>query len=422
MDSTLRTNFRSAHYAGLFGLSISLAMSSATFAQAEMEQKTRAGSLTKQRAAVVTNTKPSENKTTITQSKANPAAGVNTVPASSPNNKTGSNTNVRTKAAKFFGEGKYAQAVSAAQEAINQNPEDMAAIYCQAIAYQQMHLFRIAEEELQECLQANPNNLDAKLALAQCWSNDGKLSKAVEYLEGLQKQFPKNADVIYNLAFTYRMYGDVNAWDAAARQAVELDPKREDSWKLLIRALLTHFDFSYAEKNAEIYLQKFPNKPGPYMLTIQGIYLVEERFGEIAVLLDQARRNHALAPSDYEELAKQFREMAVITSRRSGRKSRVDHFIYLMLEEKTLKYAHEIAPKDLSCSLQLATNLVAQNKRREAAPLVRQVLDALPTNPQALDLAPLVFTGKGDIAGRLKDDLRRLFKNANASAANSAKK
>jgi tetratricopeptide (TPR) repeat protein len=236
----------------------------------------------------------------------------------------------------------------------------------------------------------------------------------------MDKKHPNNPDIVFNLAYVYAEYGDVIAWDTTAKRAVALAPNKEDPYKLLIGGQLAHYDFSLAEKSADSYLKKFPQKPGPYRVLIEDFYLNQQRWDEARKTFDLAESRKVFDAGNYLSLGEIFNHKAGQFEISKKLKDKESALACRALAERSLKDALLTDPSNLHTQLELAQALVKQQKIREAAPLVEKASIIAPRDMVVQSLVRTVMPGKKDIAAQLKFMLRDYFSPKKTTTSSAA--
>lgn len=302
--------------------------------------------------------------------------------------------------------GNYFAALQAGQRVLNLTPADVRYLYNVALCHQLIGQTSLAVEEYRSVLGSFPDHLEAKIGLCQCLLKEKRTKEAVIMLEELAAKKPLNADVWFNLAAAYKSYGDGLGWDAAARKAIQLDPLKPQYYPMLIQGQLAHFDFSEAEKTANAFRDRFPRSGEPYAVLFMDFYLTDNRPDKAFLLFDKMSKETGISEDIYILLGKAFRKKYLQTAQCPEYLLRKNAPDWLELSELSLRKCVYARPDNMHYALELATTLVAENKRTQAWPLVKGVIVRLPEDPVAQELWREVAGNNRDIAGRLKAALR----------------
>jgi len=87
-------------------------------------------------------------------------------------------------------------------------------------------------ETLQKLLQDDPSNFQARRELAILLANNGFNEEALSNLQYLEKYFPEDCELQYNIGILYEKNKDLDKAEAAYRKALEINPQEDFYYNL----------------------------------------------------------------------------------------------------------------------------------------------------------------------------------------------
>ena len=87
-------------------------------------------------------------------------------------------------------------------------------------------------EKLQEILKKDPSNFQARRELSVILANNGFNEEALSNLKYLEKYFPDDAEIAYNIGIIYEKLKDLKKAEAAYKKAVSISPQADFYYNL----------------------------------------------------------------------------------------------------------------------------------------------------------------------------------------------
>jgi tetratricopeptide (TPR) repeat protein len=192
----------------------------------------------------------------------------------------------------YWQKGDLTDAIATLKHACELNPRLEAPDAMMGFCYYQMRNFTAAQQELSNALRLNPTDRNVKLFLARSLVATGDFERAKSLLEQLQKEDPKNLQVLFSLGMVYAKLAKSNL------MAIEkIDP---DSY--LVEVLLARADeaqelYSDAAEHYKKAIEKapVPDVPDLYYHYAHVLWLG----GRFQEALTEYRRVLKLNPYDY---------------------------------------------------------------------------------------------------------------------------
>lgn len=104
------------------------------------------------------------------------------------------------------------------------NPKDTRGLFGVTETLASEHRMNDAIAEMQKALQADPDRMDLKIALANLYTRAEKYDPAIEIYKSLVDKQPKSADLWFKLAEAYRRKGEINLAIDSFRRSSEAAP------------------------------------------------------------------------------------------------------------------------------------------------------------------------------------------------------
>ena len=173
-----------------------------------------------------------------------------------------------TNGAQLFAEGKYAEALTRFQAAVESNPNDANSYY--NIAAVQHYLGRVnndanqyaqAGQNYQTCLTKNPNHTSAYRGYAVWFMEQNRKSEAFELLKNWNNQNSASPDAKIELARLHQENGEVREAIDYLAAAIALDPKNARAHRALGFLREQSSDWNQAIINYKHSLEADPNQP-----------------------------------------------------------------------------------------------------------------------------------------------------------------
>ncbi len=187
----------------------------------------------------------------------------------------------------------YPQAVTFYEKALRADPKLMPVHFNMAVALGQLNEYSKAADHLRAFLKAYPNNARGRQLLGLCLMESGDMKGALVQREASYKDNPKDASILYALAFTNARAGDVNRAADLLRKS-ESNPAQAK----LIEGLIEYRRGRFAEAKtlfAEV-LRLSPSN-GAALTALGRLELLDHNDAEAIRLLEHALQ---LNPSDAE--------------------------------------------------------------------------------------------------------------------------
>jgi cellulose synthase operon protein C len=137
-----------------------------------------------------------------------------------------------------------------------------------------------------ELVGAAPDNAAAYAVQGRALAAAGQQQESIRVLTAAARRLPKSAGIRYELARTLAISGQNEAAVAAARTALDVEPRHLVSIELLGRLAIQRRDWSEAQQRSTQLLQMAPQQPQPQMLA-----------GDLLL----ARENYAAAAAAYRK-------------------------------------------------------------------------------------------------------------------------
>ncbi len=121
-----------------------------------------------------------------------------------------------------------------------------------------------ARQQMQKCLDTNPENYEAAYQLGLSYKTNGETAKAIEYFENTVKLSPDYASALRDLGAVYLQAGEEAKARPVLEKAVSLNPKDPDTHFQISRLYNLIGESALAKKHLEIF-QKLKNPKGEGM-------------------------------------------------------------------------------------------------------------------------------------------------------------
>ena len=115
-----------------------------------------------------------------------------------------------------------------------------------------------ARRQLQQCIEINPNNFEAKYQLGLSYKTHGETTKAIEYLEAVVKDAPDYALALRDLGAVYLQSGAESKARVVLEKSVVVNPNDPDTHFQLSRLYNMTGETDLAKKHLEMF-QKLKN-------------------------------------------------------------------------------------------------------------------------------------------------------------------
>lgn len=148
-------------------------------------------------------------------------------------------------------------------------------------------------EKLQEILQNDPSNFQARRELSIKLANDGFNEEALSNLQYLLKYFPEDAELHYNIGILHEKLKDFEKAKIAYRKAIEISPQ-EDFYYNLGEVLVTLEEWNEAIEAFKTVI-KTDNKDGNCYFNLGLCYYHKD---EINIATDNFQKAIELNPKD----------------------------------------------------------------------------------------------------------------------------
>lgn len=135
--------------------------------------------------------------------------------------------------------GDYASAVTAYEQILNRDPENLTARFNRAVALQKSGDTRGAKQAYREILQKNPEEMDAAVNLGAILRDEGKIDEAIDLYRKTLKQDEYNSRLLNNLSVLYRAKKQHGKAIEALHKLLMRDQNNVDAYKNLA---LVYFD------------------------------------------------------------------------------------------------------------------------------------------------------------------------------------
>ena len=313
----------------------------------------------------------------------------------------------------YFKIGRIKEAVTAAQDQVTRNPNDIEAhellgkVYLRSLGDMQNaqsgQMLQLAIAEYQKLAQLKPDDVETRLLLGQLYSFNHDSAKAEEQFKAAQKIDANSEEVVPNMARLYSEQGDVQraadtlsavpvddrtpriefalgaSYDqlhknkeaiAAYRSASDLDPDNLDAQRGLASALLNDGQLDEALKVLETIVAAEP-QDATSMIHIADI---QRRQGHYDTALDTIKKAKLLQP---ESVELSYNE-ALIYDTLGRYDDAVGVFVKLLQQPGTAPGGKYTDPEKANRAIfldRLGTIYREQNKTAEAVAAYKQILD-----------------------------------------------
>ena len=312
----------------------------------------------------------------------------------------------------YFKIGRVREAVTAAQDQIVRNPNDIEAhellgkVYLRSLGdtqnTQSTQMLQLAIGEYEKLAELKPNDIETHLLLGQLYSFNHDSAKAEEQFKAAQKIDANSEEVVLNMARLYSEQGDFQraadvlssvpvddrspriefslgaTYDqlhknkeaiAAYRRAVDLDPENADAQRGLASALLTDSQLDEALKVLNAIVAAEPQD------AVSQIHIAEiqRRQGHYDTALETIKKAKALAPTSLELT---YNEALVYDS--LGRYDDATGVLVKLLEGSAHPDGKYTDPEKANRAIfldRLGIIYREQNKTTEAVAAYKQILD-----------------------------------------------
>lgn len=130
-------------------------------------------------------------------------------------------------------EKRHEDAIRCFREAIDLNPEYIAAYNNLCLAYSEMEEFEKAAEHADTGLTKDPNNLSLLLSSSIPFRALGRLSNAIKNTKKALEIDPHNVQILNNLGALHFESGDKSEAEKYYRQSLKLQPGNAETWRML---------------------------------------------------------------------------------------------------------------------------------------------------------------------------------------------
>ena len=141
-------------------------------------------------------------------------------------------------------------------------------------------------ENLQNLLKEDPSNFQARRKLSILLADNGFNEEALTNLQYLEKYFPEDAEIFYNLGILYEKVKNLEKAEEAYKKAIKISPQ-EDFYYNLGEVLVSLEKWDEAIENFEIVL-KTDSKDGNCYFNLGLCYLNKDEINKATDLFQQA--------------------------------------------------------------------------------------------------------------------------------------
>jgi tetratricopeptide (TPR) repeat protein len=314
------------------------------------------------------------------------------------------------KGSSYLSQGKYPEAVIEFRNVIQLNPNHIEGKYQLGVAYFKLGglaNFQRAYQTLTEVVEKKPELIDAQAKLGALYLISNDLKRAAEKSDSVLRKDPNNVEALLIQAKIHQLEGRLDEAEKVYRRTLEFDPKRLSTYNDLAGLYLQKKDPASAEevlrkglsqepqsvdahlslarfyqmtlqsKEAETFYQKAltlsPQNKSIYFM-LAGFYLHEKRGPEAESKLIDATKLNPKDPDPFLVLGDFYREEGKAAA----------------AEESYLR-AKEAQPEALPSRRKLAEFYLTQDKKKEAAGLVEEILTKSSGDPEGLFLKGRIF-------------------------------
>jgi tetratricopeptide (TPR) repeat protein len=160
---------------------------------------------------------------------------------------------------KLLNSGKYDEAISAFQKALQADPNLAEVRYDMGIAYERKGDPVEAQKQYQEAIQLKKDFGEAYLSLGNSYLAEKKFDQANEALSKATQLMPQNYDAFYNLGASYANLMKYTEAEAAFKKAIEISPNEPIAHYQLGMALYGQSKNAEAKTEFQKYLELKPN-------------------------------------------------------------------------------------------------------------------------------------------------------------------
>ncbi len=282
----------------------------------------------------------------------------------------------------YFANGEVDKAAAEYAALYQQHPDDLRLKRNYIELLIQTKRFPEARKLDDEILKANPNDDNALIYQAQMQISDGDVNEAVQRLEAVTKNSPKNAEGHFALGVAYDKLGYVERAESEWREALRLQPSMLDAARSLASAAMRQGDSATLEEASTQLIVLQPASPEGYALRALA-NINRKHYGEAE---QDIRKAIAIAPGSafgYVQLGnlklvqKQYAEAA-----------------------KSYQDALNRNPDSTDALRGLMNSFVAQNQTDKALAAAHAQIAKSPANSGFYDLlGTTLFFGKKDLDG-----------------------
>lgn len=160
----------------------------------------------------------------------------------------------------FMKEGKYDEAISSFEKALQLDPSLASVHFNLGAAYERKNNLVKAREQFQEAIKLKPDFGEAYLSIGNSYLSERKFdAAAIEALTKATELLPQNYNAFYNLGVCYSNAGKYAEAEAAYRKSIQINPNEPVAHYQLAMALLGQSKNPEAKTEFQKYLELNPN-------------------------------------------------------------------------------------------------------------------------------------------------------------------